>query len=152
MVEVSPDRSSKLKTSRQRSKGTSLLERQSSGERSSILIVEDDPATIDFLSEVLVASGFQVHVAACGEDGVSIFEDENKNILCIILDFGLPGMHPTRVLSKFREINAYVKVILASGYPAGDIQKELEFDSIDGFISKPFDPSDLLEEIGRVVN
>lgn len=115
-----------------------------------ILIVEDDPVVNEFLQEVLSSFGFQVLIAMDGEQGLSLFEAEKEGIFCVILDFGLPGMHASRVLSRMREINTQVKILLSSGYAPSDINEDISLDSVDGFIPKPYNSSFLLRELERV--
>lgn len=115
-----------------------------------ILIVEDDPVVNEFLQEVLSSFGFQVLIAMDGEQGLSLFEAEKDEISCVILDFGLPGMHASRVLSRMREIKTQVKILLSSGYASSDISADISFDTVDGFIPKPYNSSFLLQELERV--
>jgi DNA-binding response OmpR family regulator len=143
MANISSDLLSRLKALNSGHKGTNS--------EKFILIIEDDAAIIEFLTEIVKAAGFGVLVAGNIQAGISIFEAKGDNIICIILDYGISSMHPQRMVSKFREINSTAKVILASGYSKKDIIKDISLENIDGYIPKPFDPNALLIELSRIV-
>ena len=63
---------------------------------SSILIVEDEPRIVAFLTKGLKAAGFTTHTTAAGLEAVSLALQESFDL--IILDVGLPDIDGFEVL------------------------------------------------------
>lgn len=114
------------------------------------LVIEDDEAVVELLQSVLVAAGFDVIAAENAVDGLSLYRRYSNSTLCVILDYGIPGMHAARLLQRFREIDEGVKVILSSGYPQQFIREDFPLDRIAGFIPKPYMPQTLLGELSKL--
>jgi CheY-like chemotaxis protein len=68
--------------------------------RPRVLCIEDDPATVELLVEVLEDEGFQTIVAADGIEGVRKFAERPDLILC---DVDMPHMSGFGVLSELRK-------------------------------------------------
>ncbi len=115
-----------------------------------VLVIEDDEAVVELLQNVLVAAGFDVIAAENAVDGLSLYKRYCSSTLCVILDYGIPGMHAARLLQRFHEIDEDVKVILSSGYPQQFIREDFPLDRIVGFIPKPYMPQTLLGELSKL--
>ena len=68
--------------------------------RPKVLCIEDDPATVELLVEVLEDEGFQTIMAADGVEGVRKFGEQPDIILC---DVDMPHMSGFDVLSELRK-------------------------------------------------
>ena len=120
------------------------------GERNTVLLIEDDPLILELLEMLLSTSGYEVIVATNAEAGLACFREHANSVLCVILDYGIPGMHAARLLNGFIETDPFVKVVLSSGYPSQFINQDFPMDLVVGFLEKPFVPQsllDLLEEL-----
>lgn len=125
---------------------------QASNGTKRVLIVEDDPLVTEVITDILTSLGLSVITAQDGSEAIALFESMPQQIVCVILDFDIPGLHSSRVYSRFREINNQVKVLLSSGYPECEILPEFPFEQVDGFIPKPYDPQVLIEEISKLAD
>lgn len=77
-----------------------------------IFIVEDDPAYIKFLSYVLSLNpDFDVHVFETGKD---CLDNLYLNPSVITLDYTLPDMSGEEVLTRIKEVNPEIQVIIIS--------------------------------------
>lgn len=56
-----------------------------------ILIIDDDPLTLEAFSRYLEHRGFQVQVADNGEDGIKLCREQKPNI--ILMDASMPGLN-----------------------------------------------------------
>ena len=65
-----------------------------------ILIVEDDPAQLRYLEEVIAALGYDVEVANSGEAAVEFLSLDGQKIDLVLLDLVLPGIDGVEVLEK----------------------------------------------------
>jgi len=115
-----------------------------------ILVVEDDLLVAEVVHGIVTSLGLAVVSAADGETAVELYQQRQSEICCIILDYELPGMHSSVALSRFRELNPKVKVILSTGYSASEIAGY--FDLVDGYMPKPYGRSELLEQLTRIIS
>ncbi len=65
-----------------------------------ILIIEDDPTASEMMSHYLKEEGYDITIAATGEDGLKIAREQHPAI--IILDIQLPGINGWDVLSLLK--------------------------------------------------
>ena len=71
------------------------------GSTQAILIVDDDPGTIETFSRLLRLEGFAVFSAASSEDGLAIAADKHPN--AIILDLRMPILSGLHFLQRLRK-------------------------------------------------
>ena len=69
-----------------------------------ILIVDDEPQILRFLSTSLAAHGYSVIEASSGEEGLIRSERDKPDL--IVLDLGLPDVDGTEVLQRTRAISS----------------------------------------------
>ncbi len=125
-----------------------------SGKRlsSRILVVEDDPSVVDLIRDIVGLLGYETVVAENADEAISEFRNHCESAACVILDYGIPGMDASRLLSRLKEIDSGVKVLLSSGYSRSFIAKDFPMDSVAAFIPKPYEPQLLVEALSRVVS
>jgi CheY-like chemotaxis protein len=124
-----------------------------------VLVVEDDPFLADIYNAKLKQCGYQVDLAATGEDSLALLEEKKFDVL--LLDIVLPKIDGWEVLSKIRrdrQENANPKlddlkiIILSNLGQKEEIKKGLDLGA-DGFMIKAhFTPSQVVEEVGRIFN
>mgnify|MGYP001765164962 CR=1 FL=1 len=107
-----------------------------------ILIIDDERAIRNTLSEILQHEGYKIDVAENGEEG---FEKFKKNSYDVVLcDIKMPKMDGIEFLEKSREVNPDVPLIMISGH--GNIETAVEAvkKGAYDYISKPPDLNRLL--------
>ena len=109
-----------------------------------VLVVDDEVAIQRFLQVALNGQGFQVIVAATGEDALQKIALERPDL--VILDLGLPDMDGVEVTRRLREWTA-VPVIILSVREQED-EKIAALDAgADDYLTKPFGMGELLARI-----
>ena len=109
-----------------------------------ILLVDDEEMVRTGLKIIFTHRGYQISEAANGKDAIQKFTEASPPISLVLLDLELPDMSGMKVLSKLREVDAQVKVILFSGNIADrDTSKAQELGAVD-MIPKPFRNHNLL--------
>ena len=121
---------------------TSAKENVSKGSET-ILIVDDEDHVLDACNAMLDKLGYNTILARNGKEALEIFEKQQTKIDLVMLDMIMPGMDGLTVYEHLKEINADVKVILASGYSITGNVKELLDRGCDEFIQKPFSLSQI---------
>ena len=112
---------------------------------SSILIVEDEPRIVAFLTKGLKAAGFAPHTTSTGLEAVELALQTNFDL--IILDVGLPDIDGFEVLQRLRGqgVTAPVSMLTARSSVA-DRVAGLE-GGADDYMPKPFSFEELLARI-----
>lgn len=114
-----------------------------------ILILDDDPDTLDAIREILSYSGFEVKALPSSDNLDEIIEEYNPHLLLIdLLLKGKDGGTICRELKMSKE-TAELKVILISAYPGltGSLSKYL----CNDYIAKPFDMNVLIDKVKQQV-
>lgn len=119
-------------------------------EKKIILLIEDDVMILELLHEVLTQAGYAVLIARNATDGLEQFKSNKKNIFCIVLDYEIPGMHPSRLLEKISEIDSDVKIVISSGYSQNIVIQEIPSANISCYFAKPYDPMSLVSELKKL--
>jgi len=122
------------------------LERQttsaSAGAR--LLVVEDDPDTLEMLKATLEARGFDVTTCESAAEMLECAEDTTADLL--ISDIGMPEIDGFEMIKRLRQIAAFrnVPAIALSGYASQKDAKTAIAAGFDAHVSKPVDPKELL--------
>ena len=117
-----------------------------------ILVVDDEPNIIKLLESRLSHSGYDIITAVDGKTCLKKAKDEKPDL--ILLDIILPGLNGFEVckhLKKDQETKDIPIIMLTSLAQEQDLSKGLE-EGASCFITKPFNPADLLIEIKTAID
>lgn len=113
-----------------------------------ILIIEDETALAEALTEILKQNGYLSDAVASGTDGLDYIRTGIYDLN--LLDIMLPGMDGLSVLRTARKEKIYTPVILLTARSElSDIVSGLDAGS-DDYLPKPFSSSELLARIRAV--
>ena len=111
----------------------------------SILLVEDEPGIVDFLSRGLRAEGFTVETATDGEEGERRALRESFDM--VVLDLMLPRRGGMEVLASLRRTKPELPVIvLTARGEVDDRVAGLEAGAVD-YMVKPFSLAELVARV-----
>lgn len=111
-----------------------------------IMVVEDDADINQLLARILRQADYQVTQAFSGSEAALRLSQETPDL--ILLDLMLPGMSGEALLEKLRSENALsVPVIVLSAKNAVSDKVSLLKRGADDYITKPFEPEELLARI-----
>mgnify|MGYP001575091010 CR=1 FL=1 len=117
-----------------------------------ILLVEDDPFLADIYSTKLKASGFDAEVVVSGEQCLSRAKEKNFDL--VLLDIVLPQMDGWEILRKIKgtkEIKYLPVIILSNLSQRAEVEKGLKLGAIKYLIKAHYTPSEVVEEIKKVI-
>lgn len=117
-----------------------------------ILMVEDNIPVAEFERKVLANVGYSVIVANNGKDAIDIYLARNEEISLVILDLLMPVMSGRDCLKELLKINPSVRVLIASGYAPGDELRNEISPLVKGFLHKPFNMFQLVDEARSALN
>src|SRR5271165_1786078 len=115
------------------------------GGRCRILVIEDDRETADQIVESLVASGYQVDLAADGDDGLGRARSGEYAVMTI--DRMLPGIDGVTVIRRLREENIYTPALIVSALGEIDDRVRGLRAGGDDYLVKPFAFAELLARV-----
>ncbi|MBW3631175.1 MAG: response regulator, partial [Gemmatimonadetes bacterium] len=101
----------------------------------SILIVDDDPGVLSVLSRFFQRTGWQVHQAGSGEDGLRRWDAARPDV--VMLDVDLPGMSGLQVLHVL--VQRGTAVIMLTGHTEVETAVEAMQAGAETFLTKPVD-------------
>ncbi|MEM9070453.1 MAG: response regulator [Myxococcota bacterium] len=116
-----------------------------------ILLVEDNELNRDMLSRRLERRGFEVLLAADGEEGMAKAQQEQPCL--VLMDMSLPridGWEATRRLKADDRTSKIPIIALTAHAMRGDRERALEA-GCDDYDTKPVDLPRLLEKIQRLL-
>jgi len=116
-----------------------------------ILAVDDDTTTLGLLEFLLTKHGYEITTCNNGQEGVKKAQQIKPEV--IILDVMMPEMDGIDVCKKLRSlpetINIPILFLSALGQDV-EVMRGLMAGS-DGYIVKPFEPDDLLNQIAKLI-
>lgn len=122
---------------------------RSGTDRKRILLVEDDPAVADALTDILVDASYVVDRVAGGRAALAALLRQHPDLL--LLDLGLPDMDGLEVCRLARRHAPDSAIIALTGrVDTEDVVAGLDTGA-DDYIRKPVDLDVLLARIGAVL-
>ena len=115
--------------------------------RLKILVIDDDQSMRELL-ETILKDKYTVLTASTGGAGIRILERENINI--VMLDLRLPDIDGLEVLKNIKDKYAYVEVMVISAVKDIDVVVRAMKLGAYNYITKDFDPDELLTLIDRL--
>jgi len=103
-----------------------------------VLVVEDVPLIRELVSTMLKLLGFTVLPAEDGVQALELFDQHQKDIVCVISDIVMPKMNGWETLKALRRRSPGVPVIFASGYTEAQLLEESHDEMPDLYLEKPF--------------
>ena len=112
-----------------------------------ILAIEDHEENRRLLRDLLTSFGYELIEAVNGEEGLVSADTHRPDL--ILMDIQLPGIDGYEVTRRIKASPAlrHIPVIAVTSYAlSGDDVKALEA-GCDAYVTKPFDPAELLAKI-----
>ena len=119
-----------------------------------ILVIDDDPDVVAYLSAVFGDRGYRVLTAAGGEEGLELARRERPDLVC--LDISMPPPTGVRVYRELRSDPALrdIPVVMVTGVLKqfeGFIKSRGQAPPPDGYVSKPFEPGEILRVVEELL-
>jgi two-component system KDP operon response regulator KdpE len=113
------------------------------GER--ILTIDDNPQLIEMLRLCLEKQDFEVIAAYSGSEGLRKFQDNHPDL--VIVDIMMPDMDGWETCQSLREMSPDVPILILTVLKEkANVVRGLALGA-DGFVAKPFRPSELVARI-----
>ncbi len=117
--------------------------------KAGILVVEDDPAILNGLIDVLLFHGYEVQGAEDGAEGLA--KSMAGNFDLIILDVMLPGLDGLSICREVRKAKPRQAIIMLTAKGSeGDVVEGFKAGA-DDYVSKPFSLRELMVRLEAVL-
>jgi len=114
-----------------------------------VLIVDDAPDTLDIIQKLLSFEGYEVILAATGEEGVKKVEEEKPDV--VLMDISLPGIDGTEALKRIRTINPIQSVIMLTAFATVENAIHALKEGASDFVKKPFENEHLIHIVNQAL-
>jgi len=115
-----------------------------------VAIVEDDPAMRKSLERLLRANGYTTTALYSAEDFLQ--SGVADHAVALILDIHLGGMSGIELRRRLLSAGSQLPVIFITAYEDQAIRAEAHATGCVDFLTKPFEPSRLMDALERCMN
>ena len=112
-----------------------------------VLVVDDEPRILNFLSSKLRVSGYEVLTASNGAEALEQVQAQEPDL--VVLDVLMPRMDGFETLKELRAFSPVPVIILSAKGANADKVKGLHLGA-DDYLAKPFSPDELVARIEAV--
>src|SRR5688500_16995293 len=115
-----------------------------------ILLVDDEPHTLDALSLILRREGHTVLTATSGKDALEHLEAQDVDI--ILSDVKMPAMDGLSLLRQVKAGSSDVVVVMMSGHQDVTSAVEAMKDGAFDYLVKPFGKEDVIRTVQKALS
>ena len=112
-----------------------------------ILVVDDERAVRDSLRRALTLEGYDVDLAADGEEALELLDGGRAEPDAIVLDILMPGMNGLEVCRRLRESGNRIPVLMLTARDQVEDRVEGLDAGADDYVVKPFALEELLARV-----
>lgn len=113
-----------------------------------ILVIDDDPAILDTVSEILGDEGYPVELAANGAEGLRALDRVSPAV--VLLDMRMPVLDGWRFAHVLKERGIKLPILVMTA--AQDARRWAQEIGADAYLAKPFDLLTLIDTVERLHN
>lgn len=117
-----------------------------------ILVVDDSPSLRRMIGACLRAGGYTVSEAADGDEALALVMDTSFGML--VTDQVMPGTDGLTLIRTLRKTPAYaaIPMLMLTTEVDGQVREQARDAGASGFLAKPFDPDQLMEAVGALLD
>jgi DNA-binding NtrC family response regulator len=115
----------------------------------SLVVIDDNPGSLEMLSAALTRPGLRIFTAEDPEEGVEIVFREHPQI--VLTDLVMPGLSGLEVLERIVEFDPAIDVILMTAHYTSETAVEAIRKGAADYLNKPVSIAALRERIGKLI-
>lgn len=128
------------------------VERAAGGSGEGILLVDDEPAILASVANLLQKRNYRVLLAREGREAMDIWRLRAADIALVITDTMMPGVSGPQLVKELRACAPKLPVIATTGLENEDKLRDYAAQGVDDVLVKPYDPEELLRLIRRKID
>jgi len=114
-----------------------------------LLAIDDDPQSLELVSEALAGNGLRILTARDPESGLELVRHEHPEI--VLSDVVMPKMNGMELLGRILEVDPATDVVLMTAHYSTDAAVEAIKKGACDYLTKPISLTVLRERIGKLV-
>lgn len=114
-----------------------------------VLIVEDEKLLARTLSRAMKEAGYRTVTVGSAEQAEKQLGTSRFDLM--VLDNRLPRLSGIELLSKVRDENQEMKVILMTAFDSRDVKTDARRLKVDRYLKKPFDLERMLAHVTELI-
>jgi CheY-like chemotaxis protein len=117
-----------------------------------VLVIEDSASVRRLIEVCLRVLDVKISSAADGTEGIEAISEHRPDV--VVLDIGLPGLDGWEVLTQLRANpeTEDLKVLVLTAHAQPEMADRAAKGGADAFMTKPFRPLDLREQVEKLLN
>ena len=125
--------------------------------RATVLVIDDDFDFVEFARIVLESGGYEVRAAERADEGLALMRQIRPDVVLLdaVISYTLNGLNVSREIRSDPQLRG-IPLILISAILTDDdldpLHDEDDGPTYDLFMSKPIEPTDLLEQVLRFLS
>ncbi len=123
--------------------------RDGAGKR--VLLVEDDPATLEALKTLLEVHNYQVLVASNGAQALQVIQQDRTQIDMLVSDIVMPEMGGLALYQVLKQTRPEIRALFVTGHPLDAPSQELLEKGDVVWLQKPFSVQEFITTVERLL-
>jgi len=120
-----------------------------------VLVVDNNAAAREILQKILESSSFEVSVASSGQEGIDKLEKaaQDQPYELVLMDWkmtGMDGIEASKLIKSSNKLTKIPTIIMLTAYSIEEVIHQAKGVGLDGYLTKPINPSHLLDSIMEV--
>lgn len=118
--------------------------------KSTVLVIDDDPAVLLTVKSLLGKRGFNVLTSSSASKGLDLLRYAARDIRIVVLDYSMPKLNGDETLKFIKQISPNAEVI---GLTAIDLDSvpEAYLDEVDKLLTKPVIATELIGAVDELL-
>lgn len=116
----------------------------------SVVIIDDNPRSLEFVSTALARDGVEIFTAPDPEEGLDLVYSHRPQI--VMTDLVMPNMSGMDVLDRIMEFDPSIEVILMTAHYTTETAVEAIRKGAADYLNKPISLALLRERVGRLID
>lgn len=113
-----------------------------------ILVVDDSSLVREVLDYTLAAEGYEVFLAANGEEAIEVAKAKSPGV--IVMDIDMPVTNGLQACTRLKAIKETRSIPVVLMTALGMYKMDAIEAGADGFITKPFDLGDIINRVTKL--
>ncbi len=114
-----------------------------------ILVVDDEAAMRESLTDWLMEDEYEVSQASSGEEAISMVKEKSFEV--VLLDLKMPGMDGLETMKGLKEICPDTEIVMMTAYATVDTAVQAMRVGAFDYMVKPFDPDEIEIHIQKII-
>jgi len=120
-------------------------------EKTTVLVVDDEPMVTTILSAILRKAGYAVIAATGPREALEICRRPDVQIHLAIVDYIMPGQNGAELACCLLKLHPGMRIVMMSGYTGPEVRISEVPCEVHGFLAKPFKLEAAVEVVQNVL-